>query len=85
MDQQNIITYFYNIKFYNFEKILWRILLIANNIFAEKNVPKKETLMINAFELMCTLILSTIYIRTANDLEPKTTRNTPVIERICMD
>ena len=41
MDQQKIIMYFYNIKFYNFEKILWRILLIANNILAEKNVPKK--------------------------------------------
>lgn len=42
MDQQKIITYFYNIKFSNFEKFLWRILFIANNTFAEKqNVPKK--------------------------------------------
>lgn len=39
MDQQKIIMYFYNIKFYNFEKILWRILLIANNILAEKKCP----------------------------------------------
>lgn len=36
MDQQKIITYFYNIKFSNFEKILGRILFIRNNTFAEK-------------------------------------------------
>ena len=36
MDQQKRITYFYNVKFSNFEEILWIVLFTAYNVLVGK-------------------------------------------------
>lgn len=51
------IAYLCNGKFFNFEEILWNVLLIMCNIMVEKNITENQALMINAdcFFVQCVL------------------------------